>query len=86
MPRPCIPHKRHFGPTEQEAGAPARQDVQDALGAAGAVGGDRIQERIQGRVTRESWTHGSSEQRRSWFVRGIESGNPDSCDTFRGRV
>jgi predicted metalloprotease len=63
-----------------------RQDVADALDAAAAVGDDRIQERIEGRVTPESWTHGSAEQRQSWFVRGIEGSGPQSCDTFRGRV
>jgi uncharacterized protein len=63
-----------------------RQDVQEALSAAAAVGDDRIQERTQGRVVPENWTHGSSEQRQSWYVRGLEGKNPNSCDTFSGRV
>lgn len=63
-----------------------RQDVADALDAAAAVGDDRIQERSQGRVRPESFTHGSAEQRQSWFVRGIEGSSPRVCDTFRGRV
>jgi predicted metalloprotease len=63
-----------------------RQDIADALDAAAAVGDDRIQERAEGRVTPESWTHGPSEQRKSWFVRGIEGSGRQSCDTFKGQV
>jgi len=63
-----------------------RADIQEALGAAEAIGDDRIQERTQGQVNPESWTHGSAEQRQSWLVRGIEGKSPNSCDTFSGRV
>jgi predicted metalloprotease len=63
-----------------------REDIQQALDAAAAVGDDRIQERIQGRVTPESWTHGSSEQRQFWFARGLQVTNLDGCNTFRGQI
>ncbi len=59
-------------------------DVEEALGAASAIGDDRIQAQTEGRVRPETFTHGSAAQRVQWFRRGLESGNPDACDTFGG--
>jgi len=59
-----------------------RADVAEAIDAAETVGDDYIQERMRGTVTPETWTHGSSEQRRAWFERGMSTGDPASCDTF----
>jgi uncharacterized protein len=57
-------------------------EVKEALNAAAGVGDDRIQEKTQGRIDKESWTHGSAEQRQAWFTRGYNSGDPAQCDTF----
>jgi predicted metalloprotease len=59
-------------------------DVEEGLGAAAAVGDDRLQRMGGGRVVPESFTHGSSEQRQQWFRRGLETGRADACDTFKG--
>jgi hypothetical protein len=60
-------------------------DVEEGLRAAAAIGDDRLQRQAQGRVVPESFTHGSSEQRVTWFRRGLESGRLESCDTFSAR-
>jgi hypothetical protein len=54
-------------------------DVEEGLNAAAAIGDDRIQGHTQGRITPETWTHGSSEQRVAAFRRGLESGRFDAC-------
>jgi predicted metalloprotease len=58
-------------------------DVESAIGAAAAVGDDRLQEMAAGHVSPESFTHGSSAQRVAWFQRGMNEGSLDSCNTFQ---
>jgi len=60
-------------------------DIEEALGAASAVGDDRLQRRGQGYVVPDSFTHGSSEQRARWFKRGFETGDIRQGDTFNAR-
>ncbi|MGQ0651451.1 MAG: KPN_02809 family neutral zinc metallopeptidase [Betaproteobacteria bacterium] len=69
---------RHAGAMNQLS----QGDLEEALGAANAIGDDRLQKQEQGRVVPDSFTHGTSEQRVRWFQRGFESGNPRTCDTF----
>ena len=58
------------------------KDIEDGLRAAAAVGDDTLQRQATGRVSPDSFTHGSSAQRMRWFRAGESSGNPDACDTF----
>ena len=59
-----------------------QDDIKLAIEAAEAVGDDRIQEKTQGQVTEETWTHGSAAMREKWFLTGFEQGSLDACDTF----
>jgi uncharacterized protein len=68
--------------TVYEEGALEPGDLDEAFTASEAVGDDRLQEQAGGRVNPDSFTHGTSEQRRTWFENGYESGDPAACDTF----
>lgn len=57
-------------------------DIEEGLNAASSIGDDRLQMESQGRVTPDSFTHGSSRQRVTWFKRGLDSGDIESCNTF----
>ncbi len=59
-----------------------RSDIEEALATAAAIGDDALQMQSRGVVVPDSFTHGTSEQRQRWFIRGFESGDPAECDTF----
>ena len=69
------PGRASEGKIELEAG-----DTEEGLNAAASIGDDRL---TKGRVAPDNFTHGTSEQRVSWFRRGLESGDPSACNTFR---
>lgn len=61
-------------------------DVEEALNAASAIGDDRLQKQSQGRVVPDSFTHGSSQQRVTWFTRGLKTGSMQQCNTLQGPI
>jgi predicted metalloprotease len=63
-----------------------QQDLDDALSAASAVGDDRIQAETRGQVDPETWTHGSSAERRHWLTTGFQAGDPRQCDTWNAQL
>jgi predicted metalloprotease len=71
--------------SQQSKGWLEQGDIEEALNAASQIGDDTLQKASQGRVVPESFTHGSSAQRVSWFKRGMDSGNVNQCNTFEAR-
>jgi predicted metalloprotease len=71
-----------WGHTTQQRKILEAGDVESAINAASAIGDDRLQKMSTGRVSPESFTHGSSAQRVQWFRRGFDSGSPEVCNTF----
>lgn len=61
-------------------------DVEEALNAATAIGDDTLQKRSQGFAVPDSFTHGTSQQRVSWFTRGLKTGSMQQCNTFQGPI
>ena len=75
-----------WGNATRQRGILEQGDVEEALGAAAAIGDDRIQRQSGGSVNPETWTHGSSKQRVAWFRRGFQSGRMEACETFSERL
>ncbi|WP_217914652.1 KPN_02809 family neutral zinc metallopeptidase [Miltoncostaea marina] len=75
-----------WGRSAYDAGRLEEGDLQEGLAAASAVGDDRIQAQAGGGVDPDAFTHGTSEQRARWFLRGFEGGELAACDTFSGAV
>ncbi len=73
----------HFADRSKQVVEPG--DIEEALGAANAIGDDKLQRESQGTVVPDSFTHGTSEQRMRWFRKGYETGDPSQGDTFNTR-
>jgi uncharacterized protein len=75
-----------WGNRTQSATNITQADVQTAINTATAIGDDALQKQGRGYVVPDSFTHGSSQQRVSWFMQGFKSGDPGKCDTFNGAI
>jgi uncharacterized protein len=75
-----------WGHSANARGVLEQGDLEEALNAAAAVGDDRLQQETQGRVRPDTFTHGTSEQRMTWFRRGFDTGDPANCDTFSAQL
>lgn len=73
-----------WGNRMKQEGILERGDLEEALNTATAIGDDRLQRQSTGRVVPDSFTHGTSRQRLTWFRRGFDSGDPSQCNTFAG--
>ena len=71
-----------WGNTVFEEGDLEAGDLEEAFTATEAIGDDRLQSQAGGDIDPDSFTHGTSEQRRTWFERGYEGGDPGACNTF----
>ncbi|MCC8195179.1 MAG: neutral zinc metallopeptidase [Deltaproteobacteria bacterium] len=71
-----------WGNAMQRDGVMETGDLEEALKTASAIGDDRLQKQSGGRVVPDSFTHGTSQQRYTWFKRGFDSGDPNQCNTF----
>jgi uncharacterized protein len=75
-----------WGHSAYETGRTSKDEIAQALDAAAAVGDDRIQQEVRGRVNPEKFTHGSAAERQRWFNVGMNGGDANACDTFGGAL